>query len=289
MEIVTPEKLKRKLDRGEAVALDVRPADEFEAGHIKGAISIPLEEIGRRRDELPWDKEVVVYCRNSNCTLSGKAIAKLKAFGFVNVERLEGGYLEWTEASYPIEKSGTREGNAQIARVNNVDMEALEKTGKEFKEDLNKARKTQVIEGEWLLEEGGPQFRAQVSYEGGKVTLEADQPTNLGGGGKYPGPMHYCFYGLASCYTATFATMASQLGITLKKLATKVEAGVNLSRVFGLSDDPAMEEVRVTLFVESDAPEEKIKKAEELARQRCPVVYTLTNPVKLATKVEVAP
>lgn len=176
-----------------------------------------------------------------------------------------------------------------MTRINNVDLEVVEKTGKEFKEDPHKARKTQVIEGEWLLEEGGPQFRSQISYERGETTFEADQPRNLGGGGQFPGPMHYCycFYGLASCYTATFATMASQLGITLKKLATKVEADLNFARVFGLADDPVMEEVRVTLFVESDAPQEKLNQAEELAQKRCPVVYTLTNPVKLATKVKI--
>jgi len=110
MEIVTLEELKRKLDRGEAVALDVRPAGEFEAGHIEGAISIPLEEIGRRRDELPRDKEVVVYCRNSNCTLSDKAIAKLVAFGLADVKKLGGGYFEWKEAGYPVEKSRIKEG-----------------------------------------------------------------------------------------------------------------------------------------------------------------------------------
>ena len=101
-----------------------------------------------------------------------------------------------------------------MARINNVDVGVLEKVVEEFKADLSKAKKTKVIEGEWLLEEGSPQFRAEISYENGKTTFEADQPTNLGGGGNLPGPMHYCFYGLASCYTATFATMAGMLGRT---------------------------------------------------------------------------
>lgn len=175
-----------------------------------------------------------------------------------------------------------------MARINNVDVGVLEKVVEEFKADLSKAKKTKVIEGEWLLEEGSPQFRAEISYENGKTTFEADQPTNLGGGGNLPGPMHYCFYGLASCYTATFATMAGMLGIKLKKLTTKVEADVNFSKVFGISDEPIMEEVRVTLFVESDVSAEKIKEAEELALQRCPVVFTLRNPVKLTAKVEIS-
>jgi uncharacterized OsmC-like protein len=110
----------------------------------------------------------------------------------------------------------------------------------------------------------------------------------MGGGGKFPGPMHYCFYGLASCYTATFATMATMLGIELKKLTTRVEADVNFSRVFGSGNQPVMEEVRVTLNVVSDAPESKIREAEELAVQRCPVVFTLKNPVKLTPFLKIS-
>lgn len=84
--------------------------------------------------------------------------------------------------------------------------------------------------------------------------FQLDNPTLMGGSGQRPGPMHYCFYGLASCYTGTFATMAAMLGIELKALTVRVEADVNFSRVFGLSDDPTMEEVRVKLHVVSDAP-----------------------------------
>lgn len=175
-----------------------------------------------------------------------------------------------------------------MARINNVDVERIQEVTEEMKQDLAKAKKTQVIEGEWLVEEGMAQYRATIQFEGGTTVFEADNPTMMGGGGNLPGPMHYCFYGLASCYTGTFATMAGMLGIELKKLTTRVEADVNFSRVFGLGDDPVMEEARVTLFVDSDAPEEKIREAEELALQRCPVVFTLRNPVKLTARFELA-
>lgn len=175
-----------------------------------------------------------------------------------------------------------------MSQINNVDIEKVNEFGEMFKRDPSKARKTQVIEGEWLVKEGGAQFRSTINFEGGQTTFEIDSPTFMGGGGKFPGPMHYCFSGLASCYTATFATMASMLGIELKKLTTRVEADVNFSRVFGIGDQPVMEEVRVTLNVVSDAPEEKIREAEELAIQRCPVVYTLNNPVKLTPFLKIS-
>ena len=174
-----------------------------------------------------------------------------------------------------------------MARINNVDMEKVQEFAEQVKNDPSKAKRTQVIEGEWLLGEGGPQFRSVVNFEGGQATFEVDSPTFMGGGGSLPGPMHYCFSGLASCYVATFATMASMIGIKLEKLAVRVEADLNFSKVFGMSDEPIMEEVRVILSVRSDAPEEKIKEAEELALQRCPVVFTLRNPVKLVPSLEI--
>ena len=174
-----------------------------------------------------------------------------------------------------------------MARINNVDVKKVEEFAEQIKSDSSKARKTQVIEGEWLVKEGKTQFQGNVKFEGGETTFEVDNPTFMGGGGNLPGPMHFCFFGLASCYTGTFATMAAMLGIELKRVTTRVEADVNFSRVFGINDQPVMEEVRVILNVVSDAPEEKIKEAEALALQRCPVVYTLKNPVKLTAKLEI--
>ncbi|MFQ5650441.1 MAG: OsmC family protein [bacterium] len=175
-----------------------------------------------------------------------------------------------------------------MSGVNNLDLEKVQAFAAEMQNDPSLSRKTQVIEGEWVLDEDNVQFRSTIKFEGGEAVFEVDNPTFMGGGGNLPGPMHFCFFGLASCYTGTFATMAAMLDIRLKKLTTRVEADVNFSRVFGLGDDPVMQEVRVTLHVESDAPREKILEAEKLALERCPVVFTLRNQVKLSAKLEIA-
>jgi len=175
-----------------------------------------------------------------------------------------------------------------MERINNVDVQNVQSFETQIKNDPAAAKKTQVVEGEWMLENGDVQFQSNIKFEGGETVFKVDNPTFMGGGGKLPGPMHYCFYGLASCYTGTFATMAAMLGVQLKKLTTKVEADVNFSRVFGVSDVPTIEEVRVTLRVDSDAPEDIIKEAEKLALERCPVVFTLRNPVKLVPKLEIS-
>ena len=125
--------------------------------------------------------------------------------------------------------------------LNNVNVGKLEQVIKEAEIDKSKVKRSQKVDGEWLLEEGGPQFKAEVSFEGGKIVMESDQPKNLGGGGTRPGPLHYCFFGLVSCYTAIFAATASQMGIRLRRLTAKLEGALNFSRVFSLSNEPVME------------------------------------------------
>ena len=171
-----------------------------------------------------------------------------------------------------------------MARINNVNLDQVMAFTEAIKAEPERARKTQVIEGEWLFE-GDAQFQASITFEGGQEVIRSDNPTFMGGGGTLPGPMHYCFYGLASCYTGVFATMASMLGIVLKKLTVHVEADMNFEKVFGISDAPIMEEIRIKLSVVTDAPEDKVKEAERLAQERCPAAFTLTNIVPFKPSV----
>ena len=171
-------------------------------------------------------------------------------------------------------------------KINNIDVSRLKGTVDALKKDLSKAKKTNRIEGEWNVGEG-PQFSASIEFENGKVKLIADQPTFLGGGGQQPGPMIYCLYGSASCYAATFATLAAMDGINLKKLKVTAESYIDFSKVFGLSDNPIAEKVKFVLHVESSASKDKLKELEETAKNRCPAVYCLTNPIKLDTTLEI--
>lgn len=171
-------------------------------------------------------------------------------------------------------------------KLNNIDVSRLKGTVETLQKDISKARKINRMEGEWNTVDG-PQFSAVIEFENGKVKLTADQPTFLGGGGLQPGPMVYCLYGSASCYAATFATLAAMEGISLRKLKITAESYIDFSKVFGLSDSPIAEKVKFILHVESDAPKNKLLKLEELAQERCPAVYCLTNPIKLETALEI--
>src|SRR5438874_120474 len=73
VQVIDRDELRERLKRGEAILIDVRPAEEYEAGHIEGARSIPIEDLDKHLGELPGDREVVVYCRGPFCVLAYEA------------------------------------------------------------------------------------------------------------------------------------------------------------------------------------------------------------------------
>jgi rhodanese-related sulfurtransferase/DNA-binding transcriptional ArsR family regulator len=100
-EQVDREELLRRARAGEVVVLDVRPAPEFAAGHIPGAVSIPIDELPERLSELPADLEVVAYCRGAYCVFAHEAVRLLTAHG-LRAARLAEGMLEWRLADQPV-------------------------------------------------------------------------------------------------------------------------------------------------------------------------------------------
>ncbi|HET6355424.1 metalloregulator ArsR/SmtB family transcription factor [Streptomyces sp.] len=102
---VDREDLLARTAAGEVVILDVRPAEEYAAGHIPGARSIPVEELAYRIAELPQETEVVTYCRGAYCVLAYDAVRLLRESGRRAV-RLTDGMLEWRLAELPVEREG---------------------------------------------------------------------------------------------------------------------------------------------------------------------------------------
>jgi rhodanese-related sulfurtransferase len=94
VEAIGRDDLIARLGRGEVVLIDVRPEEEFAAGHIEGAESVPLEELERRLADLPTDREVVAYCRGPFCAYAHEAVRKLRGAGR-EARRLEEGWPEW--------------------------------------------------------------------------------------------------------------------------------------------------------------------------------------------------
>jgi rhodanese-related sulfurtransferase/DNA-binding transcriptional ArsR family regulator len=101
-EPIDQEALLARIRRGEVTLLDVRPEKEYHAGHIPGALSVPLAELQRRLSELPRRREVVAYCRGPYCVLAIEAVASLRARGY-RALRLAVGVPDWRARGYPVE------------------------------------------------------------------------------------------------------------------------------------------------------------------------------------------
>lgn len=103
LEPVTRRDLLARIRGGLVTVLDVRPADEYAAGHLPGAVNMPLSALEAHLAELDPAQEIVAYCRGPYCVLSFEAVAVLRARGF-KARRLEDGFPEWKAAGLPLER-----------------------------------------------------------------------------------------------------------------------------------------------------------------------------------------
>lgn len=101
MEAVEKQALLERVRRAEVTVLDVRPPEEYRAGHIPGAVSIPLKELRNHLARLPRRREIVAYCRGPYCVLAVEAVKLLRAKGFRAV-RMEHGVPEWRAEGFPV-------------------------------------------------------------------------------------------------------------------------------------------------------------------------------------------
>jgi rhodanese-related sulfurtransferase len=102
LEAIDSTALMERLSDGSTVVLDVRPEEEYWAGHIPGALSVPVDALEAALQSLPKDKEIVAYCRGPFCVFSDEAIRLLHRHGF-RARRLSEGFPEWQAAGYPVE------------------------------------------------------------------------------------------------------------------------------------------------------------------------------------------
>ncbi len=101
LEPVGHDELLERVRLGSVTVLDVRPVEEYRAGHIPGAVSVPLEELERRLSELPRDQEIIAYCRGPYCIFAVHAVELLRERGFT-ARRFEEGIPEWRLAGLPV-------------------------------------------------------------------------------------------------------------------------------------------------------------------------------------------
>ncbi|HEY0069934.1 MAG TPA: rhodanese-like domain-containing protein, partial [Chloroflexia bacterium] len=104
LEAINAEALVERMQSDSLVVLDVRPPEEYRAGHIPGARSVPVSEVESALKQIPPDHEVIAYCRGPYCVFSDEAVELLKTHGY-KARRLQGGLPDWRAAGLPVETS----------------------------------------------------------------------------------------------------------------------------------------------------------------------------------------
>lgn len=169
--------------------------------------------------------------------------------------------------------------------MHNVNVEALNKTVQKARKDPSVVRQQAQFDGQWNVEEGGPQFRGTIPHPGGEMTFEADFPAAMGGTGSAPNPLAYCFWGGLACYAMTFAQEAARQGVEIRGLRAHAQAKIDQTRALGLSDRPPVEQIDWQLEIDADVDPEKLEELKRLADEHCPGVFCLRNPIELKTSL----
>jgi uncharacterized OsmC-like protein len=171
--------------------------------------------------------------------------------------------------------------------INNVDLDKISQTTAMGKKDKSTLRKPVKLEGEWILDSAaGYQFKTELSYENGKQIIEIDSPSFLGGNGNRLGPMGYCVAGIASCFIATFVTVAASQGIRLTKLTANVECKINFAKTFDIADEPITEGITFRIDAVSDnADKSALQQLLKMAEERCPAVYSMSHSINVEATI----
>jgi uncharacterized OsmC-like protein len=170
--------------------------------------------------------------------------------------------------------------------LNNIDTKQVQDYKEEIRKNPKDAKFTARIEGDWLFDEGGPQFRSTVKVKDGTYTMEASHP-NFAGPGSRPGPMAFGLFWFAACYSSTFVTEAAMRNIRLKSVKTKVEADLDYTAQFDIGSSPLVNEYRIIMEVSGDATDAQLTDLKEYALKHCMGMFTITHAIRLKPELKI--
>ncbi len=168
--------------------------------------------------------------------------------------------------------------------TNNINLEAIQKTRDALLKGEFPEKREFIAEGEWIFSEDG-QFQGKLEYPSGALTVITDQPPPMGGHGKAPNPVQYCVFAMAACYATTFMTLATQQGITVRKLRVQAKVVANMRAILEVEEGPVNLGVELTVEVDSDAPQETLEALRAAADEKCPAAYTVRHPVPFVSRL----
>jgi uncharacterized OsmC-like protein len=170
--------------------------------------------------------------------------------------------------------------------MNNVNLEQMQKFMDAVKKEPKQALKEKSVTGEWIFQEGKPQFVAEIPFQKGKVSLTCEMPPFAGGWGSSPDPLQYCLYGLAACYATTLVATATNENVKLNSLKVTAENRVDLRKQLGLSKEPIIQKVGLKVHLEADVPRSTLERLVKLAEERCPGTECVTRSIPLSAELE---
>jgi uncharacterized OsmC-like protein len=170
--------------------------------------------------------------------------------------------------------------------MNNVNLEQMQKFMDAVKKEPKQALKEKSVTGEWIFQEGKPQFVAEIPFQKGKVSLTCEMPHFAGGWGSSPDPLQYCLYGLAACYATTLVATATNENVKLNSLKVTAENRVDLRKQLGLSNEPIIQKVGLKVHLEADVPRSTLEGLVKLAEERCPGAECVTRSIPLSAELE---
>ena len=169
--------------------------------------------------------------------------------------------------------------------MHNVRVDALAATAEAAASDASVAAMPVSLKGVWNTDSAEVQFHSDVGFAAGSVRLSADFPDFLGGDGRAPAPLAYCFYGAMCCYGATFATQAAMAGVEIRSMEISLDLEVDFRTALGLGEFPPMSSFDFEITVDSPASAEELEAVRQLTNERCPAIWAMNNPVPYAVTV----
>lgn len=162
----------------------------------------------------------------------------------------------------------------------------VEQTRQKAAVDPSAAQIRIELDGSWRMDDSQPQFGGQVrTPKGGDVLFESDFPPFLGGQGRRPSPLQYCFWGGMACMASTLAMTAAAEKIDITSLSMRTTGLVDFGRALGVGTGDPISGLTWEITVETDASQEALERLLALTEERCPASWMLRNVVPFSAKI----
>ena len=168
--------------------------------------------------------------------------------------------------------------------IHNVRVEKILEKADECRSNPDAATIGFNLEGEWRTADSEKQFGGLLMFPEGELHLDADFPPFLGGEGRAPSALAYCFFGAMSCYGSTFATQAAMAGVTLDSMKISLTLSVDFRGAIGIGEFPPLTGFEFNVDVVSNASNDEIQEVKILTDERCPAIWAMKNPVPFTTR-----